>query len=179
MEFCLKVATEGIQKQVIRDANKNVVMSASSLNLLLNMAALGSSGKTLKQSLGGCLGSETITNLRSKSSYLMALLLDSIPTQNSTSGLIEDYLPRLVKLEPPLLLANALCFKGAWRDPFIALSPWNRSSSVSCKLISGGMARSRYRPPEFVANHPFMFTIREKVSQAVIFTGAVLNPLSG
>ncbi|KAH7516707.1 hypothetical protein FEM48_Zijuj10G0163600 [Ziziphus jujuba var. spinosa] len=74
MEFCLKVATEGIQKQVIRDANKNVVMSASSLNLLLNMAALGSSGKTLKQSLG-CLGSETITNLRSKSSYLMLFFL--------------------------------------------------------------------------------------------------------
>ncbi|XP_019238574.1 PREDICTED: serpin-Z4-like [Nicotiana attenuata] len=30
----------------------------------------------------------------------------------------------------------------------------------------------------FVANHPFLFMIREKVSRSVIFTGAVLNPLS-
>lgn len=39
---------------------------------------------------------------------------------------------------------------------------------------------SMYEPPKtyFVADHPFMFMIKERSSGAVIFTGAVLNPLS-
>nr|XP_016433234.1 PREDICTED: serpin-Z10-like [Nicotiana tabacum] len=32
--------------------------------------------------------------------------------------------------------------------------------------------------PTFVADHPFLFMIREEVSRLVLFTGAVLNPLS-
>ncbi|KAI4352348.1 hypothetical protein L6164_006611 [Bauhinia variegata] len=32
--------------------------------------------------------------------------------------------------------------------------------------------------PSFVADHPFMFMIREETSMAVFFIGGVLNPLS-
>ncbi|KAL8124718.1 hypothetical protein AgCh_012393 [Apium graveolens] len=35
----------------------------------------------------------------------------------------------------------------------------------------------RVKPPGFVADHPFMFMIREETSRIVLFTGAVLNPL--
>ncbi|KAL1824422.1 hypothetical protein ACET3Z_011200 [Daucus carota] len=35
----------------------------------------------------------------------------------------------------------------------------------------------RVKPPGFVADHPFMFMIREETSRIVFFTGAVLNPL--
>ncbi|GKF22865.1 serpin-ZX [Tanacetum coccineum] len=31
-------------------------------------------------------------------------------------------------------------------------------------------------PPRFVADHPFMFMIREDASKSVLFIGAVLNP---
>lgn len=34
-----------------------------------------------------------------------------------------------------------------------------------------------FPPPSFVADYPFMFMIKEEVSQIVLFTGAVLNPL--
>ncbi|CAN1816120.1 Os11g0239000 [Linum perenne] len=38
---------------------------------------------------------------------------------------------------------------------------------------------SKPKPPkeEFVADHPFMFMIMEHDSKAVIFAGAVFNPL--
>ncbi|XP_060669185.1 serpin-Z1 [Ziziphus jujuba] len=51
------------------------------------------------------------------------------------------------------------------------------ASIVSC---DENLGCSMYPPPEiqFVADHPFMFMIKEKGSGAVIFTGAVLNPLS-
>ena len=32
-------------------------------------------------------------------------------------------------------------------------------------------------PPSFVADHPFIFTIREEISGVVFFVGVVLNPL--
>ncbi|KAL7194402.1 hypothetical protein ACSBR1_034755 [Camellia fascicularis] len=35
----------------------------------------------------------------------------------------------------------------------------------------------RIPTPRFVADHPFMFMIREETSGTVLFTGAVLNPL--
>lgn len=38
--------------------------------------------------------------------------------------------------------------------------------------------QSRYPIPSFVADHPFMFMIREEKSKVVFFLGAVLNPLS-
>lgn len=36
---------------------------------------------------------------------------------------------------------------------------------------------ARVPPPEFVADHPFMFMICEDVSMTVFFCRAVLNPL--
>ncbi|KAH7516728.1 hypothetical protein FEM48_Zijuj10G0165700 [Ziziphus jujuba var. spinosa] len=63
-------------EEVVKDHSKNVVMSLTSMNLLLNMPVLGSSGDTLKQLLR-CLGSETIADLSSKSSSLMALIFGS------------------------------------------------------------------------------------------------------
>ncbi|KAF3441490.1 hypothetical protein FNV43_RR15404 [Rhamnella rubrinervis] len=52
------------------------------------------------------------------------------------------------------------------------------AAAVTCAMGVAGCARP---PPEritFIADHPFMFMIKEIVSGAVIFTGAVLNPLS-
>ncbi|KAF2297120.1 hypothetical protein GH714_017619 [Hevea brasiliensis] len=40
-----------------------------------------------------------------------------------------------------------------------------------------GIAAPRLLPPSFVVDHPFMFMIKEEVSEIVLFTGAVLNTL--
>uniref|UniRef100_A0A2N9IX99 Serpin domain-containing protein n=1 Tax=Fagus sylvatica TaxID=28930 RepID=A0A2N9IX99_FAGSY len=53
------------------------------------------------------------------------------------------------------------------------------TEAVAVTLISGGMGcslESPPPPPSFVADHPFMFMIREEVSGIVFFTGTVLNP---
>ncbi|CAA0816297.1 Serpin-ZX [Striga hermonthica] len=51
--------------------------------------------------------------------------------------------------------------------------------------VTAGMGRggcSRFRPPpvdefDFVADHPFLFVIREEISGVVLFVGQVVNPL--
>ncbi|KAL7169035.1 hypothetical protein ACSBR2_034127 [Camellia fascicularis] len=45
-------------------------------------------------------------------------------------------------------------------------------SKVFHKLVS-----LRIPTPIFVADHPFMFMVREETSRAILFTGAMLNPL--
>nr|XP_048318030.1 serpin-ZXA-like [Ziziphus jujuba var. spinosa] len=334
MELCVKVVTEGILKELTKNnPNKNVVMSPASMNIVLNMAASGSAGKTLDQFLGS-LGSETITELSSKSSSLMGLfdlntaadpdpdytdseysappelslvnlmfvdqqyplkpsfqeiVRDIYKTEpkrinfdqqekvknevnswadEKTKGLVKGFLPPTSKLKGPLFFANALYFKAAWLDQFVASSTrdedfhlldgktigapfdfkledmlvteiwipkWkfsygldmvklvkklgltlpfnypdadfteamdspdaeeifiskmlhkacisvNEEGTEGASIVScdENLGCSMYPPPEiqFVADHPFMFMIKEKGSGAVIFTGAVLNPLS-
>ncbi|XP_015866454.3 serpin-ZX-like [Ziziphus jujuba] len=188
MELRVKVVTEGILKELTKNnPNKNVVMSPASMNIVLNMAASGSAGKTLDQFLGS-LGSETITELSSKSSSLMGLFdlntaADPDPdytdseysappelslvnlmfvdqqyplkpsfqeivrdiyktepkrinfdqqekvknevnswAEEKRKGLMKGFLPPTSKLKGPLFFANALYFKAAWLDQFVASS---------------------------------------------------------
>ena len=57
------------------------------------------------------------------------------------------------------------------------------TKAAACSVVFGrtlACARKNYKrpppPPSFVADHPFMFMIREDSSQAVLFVGVVLNP---
>ncbi|XP_027148714.1 serpin-Z10-like [Coffea eugenioides] len=50
------------------------------------------------------------------------------------------------------------------------------AAAVSIFDMACGCSRY-YEPTRFVADHPFMFMIREEESRSVLFTGAVLNPL--
>jgi len=52
---------------------------------------------------------------------------------------------------------------------------------VTVSMVAG---RSRYGPPpvptiDFVADHPFLFLIREDFSGTILFVGKVVNPLDG
>ncbi|KAK2992318.1 hypothetical protein RJ640_020311, partial [Escallonia rubra] len=51
------------------------------------------------------------------------------------------------------------------------------AAAVTCPLM-GGCARGYVPPPPptFVADHPFMFLIKEETSGAMLFAGALLNP---
>ncbi|KAF3441488.1 hypothetical protein FNV43_RR15402 [Rhamnella rubrinervis] len=52
------------------------------------------------------------------------------------------------------------------------------TAAVTYAMLFYGCARSPPKRITFIADHPFMFMIKEIVSGDVIFTGAVLNPLS-
>ncbi|KAH7516723.1 hypothetical protein FEM48_Zijuj10G0165200 [Ziziphus jujuba var. spinosa] len=101
MELCVKVVTEGILKELTKNnPNKNVVMSPASMNIVLNMAASGSAGKTLDQFLRS-LGSETITELSSKSSSLMGLF-------DLNTAADPDYTDSEYSAPPELSLVNLM-----------------------------------------------------------------------
>ncbi|KAH7516729.1 serpin-ZXA [Ziziphus jujuba] len=85
MEFCMNVATEGILEALMTNPNENVVVSPSSLNVVLNMVASGSNGKTLGQFFR-FLGAKNFTDLNSHSSSLMALLNGSTKTTTAKNA---------------------------------------------------------------------------------------------
>lgn len=53
------------------------------------------------------------------------------------------------------------------------------AAAVSIMSMEIGSCRPPSPPPpaSFVADHPFMFMIREDTSRAVFFIGVVLNPI--
>ncbi|PON81518.1 Serpin family [Trema orientale] len=225
MDFCTSGAMQLILDELKRDGNSdNIVMSPLSINMMLNMVASGSGGKTLEQFLE-FLGSKDISDFNDNSSIVMSLLasdetetikpslrqnpmamldLDSGPypplkrpkyssrkplkkkhqpplfslanalwvdngfqlipsfkettesiykaqvknvdlvteepdeglskhvdlivyIENETKGLIKDLLSPHVILAPPLCLANALYFKGAWEHAFDASMTLNEN----------------------------------------------------
>lgn len=71
--FTMRFLIEEIQNTINEGNNTNIVISPTSMNIILNMAASGSHGKTLEQFLG-FLGSKSVAELNSKTSSLMALI---------------------------------------------------------------------------------------------------------
>ncbi|POO01501.1 Serpin family [Trema orientale] len=218
MDFCMSVATQLILDQLKNGRSENVLMSPLSINMMLNMVASGSGGKTLKQ-FKEFLGSEGIHDLNDKSSIMMSLLASETPAElppkpagmpmatfdsgpsswelpaekkrqpplfslanslwvdngfplihsfkeitesiykaqvknvdfriqaeqirkdvnswveNETKGLIQDLLSSDVELKPPLCLANALYFKGAWEHTFDASMTFDETFH----LLDGGI----------------------------------------
>ncbi|KAI4352347.1 hypothetical protein L6164_006610 [Bauhinia variegata] len=60
---------------------------------------------------------------------------------------------------------------------FIEVNEEGTEAAASTALIAK-LQRQKLHIPSFVADHPFMFMIREETSMAVFFVGEVLNPLS-
>ncbi|EYU25362.1 hypothetical protein MIMGU_mgv1a023989mg [Erythranthe guttata] len=122
----------------------NVVFSPLSIHVLLGMIAAGSNGPTRDQLLG-FLKSESIEELNSLSSHLVTrVFADGEPlrgphlslangvwadevvkevntwAEKETNGLIKDLLSSgSVEATTILIFANALYFKGAWKDIFM------------------------------------------------------------
>ncbi|XP_058221006.1 serpin-ZX-like [Rhododendron vialii] len=73
MEFCTRVANELMLKEIQKGSGKNVLSSPLSINAVLNMVVTGTTGDTLKLMLG-FLGSESVDEIKSKSTRIAALL---------------------------------------------------------------------------------------------------------
>ncbi|KAK4278189.1 hypothetical protein QN277_016070 [Acacia crassicarpa] len=52
-----------------------------------------------------------------------------------------------------------------------------KAAAASTAVLRVSSSRRPRPKPSFVADHPFIFMIREETSTAVFFIGAVLNPL--
>ncbi|XP_058184506.1 serpin-Z10-like [Rhododendron vialii] len=91
MELCMRMAKQLLLKEVEKKGDyENLVLSPLSIDVVLNMVAAGSRGRTLEKMLG-LLGSNNTEEIRSQSMEMMAMAMD------------ED--------EPVLCLVN-----GAWFD---------------------------------------------------------------
>ncbi|XP_026384750.1 serpin-Z2A-like [Papaver somniferum] len=103
--------------------------------------------------------------------------------EKKTNGLIKNLLPDgAVDEHTKFILANALYFKGFFHKCFVEVDEKGTEAAASTAVrahVVCCMMRPRTPPPrvDFVADHPFMFIIREEQSGAVLFMGHVLNPL--
>ncbi|WMV27510.1 hypothetical protein MTR67_020895 [Solanum verrucosum] len=59
---------------------------------------------------------------------------------------------------------------------FIEVNEKGTEAAAVTEESDDDMGFSMYEAPRFVADHPFLFMIREEVSRLVLFTGAVLDP---
>ncbi|XP_057427271.1 serpin-ZX-like [Lotus japonicus] len=76
--------------------------------------------------------------------------------------------------EPPLCVSNIV------QKSFIEVNEEGTEAAVVTAIqVRCGSLRIRFLPKviDFVADHPFLFIIREDWSKTILFTGQVLNPL--
>ncbi|KAK1578973.1 hypothetical protein Q3G72_034636 [Acer saccharum] len=79
--------------------------------------------------------------------------------------------------EMVLDILDPLYVSEIYHKSYIEVNEGGTEAAASTAAISMALCL-RLPIPSFVANHPFMFMIREETSNIVFFVGAVLNPLS-
>ncbi|KAA8530477.1 hypothetical protein F0562_005186 [Nyssa sinensis] len=212
------------------DIGSNFVLSPLTFHVLLNLLAVGSTGRTLEQLLF-YLGSKNIDDLNLLSSQIVALITTTVPSEGkslpaspllsfvngvwvdqrfslkpSFKGIVEgvykaearevDFLNKFeasesikqVGLKEPFMNlgeltemvdsphGGRLCLSKIIHKSYIEVNEDGTEAAASNALITRFYS-GRYPTPSFVADHPFMFMIKEETSQIVFFIGAVLNPL--
>lgn len=70
-----------------------------------------------------------------------------------------------------------LCVSKIFHKSYIEVNEEGTEAVASAGLARMRRCCQRAKPPGFIADHPFMFMIREETSRVVFFIGAVINPL--
>ncbi|KAL1096255.1 hypothetical protein V6Z11_D06G211300 [Gossypium hirsutum] len=74
------------------------------------------------------------------------------------------------------LVTEPLFVRKMFHKCFIEVNEERTEAAASTAVIIEQQQQSVYPNPSFVADHPFMFMIKEEISGVVFFVGAVLNP---
>ncbi|KAE9446829.1 hypothetical protein C3L33_21283, partial [Rhododendron williamsianum] len=115
MELCTRMVKQLLLKETEQGNYRNLVLSPLSIDVVLNMVAAGSRGRTLEKMLG-LLGSENIDEIKSQSLEMMALASGDDGEDIQVLCLVNGY-PQMMTLaatgedDPVLCLVN-----GAWFD---------------------------------------------------------------
>ncbi|CAA0827524.1 Serpin-ZX [Striga hermonthica] len=94
-------------------------------------------------------------------------------------GLVLPFLPGgLTEMVRELSAGEELYVEGLFCKSCIEVDEHGTEAASACVVSLRGGGCGLYERKEFVADHPFMFVLREDVSGVVLFAGQVLNPLS-
>ncbi|KAF7132316.1 hypothetical protein RHSIM_Rhsim09G0016800 [Rhododendron simsii] len=118
MELCTRMVKQLLLKEIEQGNYRNLVLSPLSIDVVLNMVAAGSRGRTLEKMLG-LLGSENIDEIKSLSLEMMALATGADGEDDGEDEqvwcLVNGYAEKMALPkggdEPVLCLVN-----GAWFD---------------------------------------------------------------
>ncbi|RXH97096.1 hypothetical protein DVH24_035764 [Malus domestica] len=147
-----------------------MVYSPLSIHTVLSLIAAGARGPTKDQLL----------------SFLNSKSTDELNT------LASDLLPRVFVNRSPSGGPHLSFANGLWVDKSLTIKPsfkesysssWflHEAAAISAVVLLGS-SLSTGPPPQkidFVADHPFIFLIREENTKTVHHVGHVLNPLAG
>ncbi|KAM3341987.1 hypothetical protein P3S68_026953 [Capsicum galapagoense] len=78
-------------------------------------------------------------------------------------------------------LAKYLCVSEIFHKSFIEVNEEGTEAAAvtASRFKLTGSARIIEKPIDFVADHPFLFLIRDESTGVVVFIGSLLNPLAG
>jgi len=94
-------------------------------------------------------------------------------------GVVLPFLPAggFTKMADSSLVGKSLSVSYIFHKPFIEVNEEGvEAAAATAAILSKGCIQPRL---DFVADHPFLFLIREDLTGTIIFVGQVLNPLTG
>ncbi|KAL3617799.1 hypothetical protein CASFOL_038120 [Castilleja foliolosa] len=94
---------------------------------------------------------------------------------SSTSGFIEDHLPRRKMVEDS---ADTLVVNKIYHKAFIEVNEegTEAAAATAAVVVYWSNGKRHVDLIDFVADHPFLFVVREDMTGVVLFVGQVLNP---
>ena len=70
--------------------------------------------------------------------------------------------------------AEGLCITGAYHEAFVSVDEAGTEAAAATAVVVG--YESAVEPVSFVANHPFLFLIRDDLTGSILFMGRVADP---
>ncbi|XP_044972806.1 serpin-Z1-like [Hordeum vulgare subsp. vulgare] len=95
-------------------------------------------------------------------------------------GLRLPFSPLAADLSEMLASAAPLVVSAVYHQSFVEVNEEGTEAAAATALVASfgaAAVRAQVQVVDFVADHPFMFLIREELSGVVVFAGQVINPL--